>query len=176
MDATTFKRIETIHPKIREELKALYTKANNKLGKGVRLRFAHTFRSFAEQDALYSQGRTTKGSIVTDAKGGQSIHNYGLAFDIVILYDKEGNGTFKEASWDVKRDGDKDGIADWAEVTAIFTTAGYTNGFIKNGKRWDLPHFQKDFGYTWKQLEAKVKKGDVIKEIINGVTYTYPKI
>lgn len=40
-------------------------------------------RTFAEQDKLYAQGRTTgkKGAIVTKARGGQSMHNYGLAVD-----------------------------------------------------------------------------------------------
>lgn len=39
-------------------------------------------RTFAEQDKLYAQGRTTGGSIVTNARGGQSMHNYGLAVDL----------------------------------------------------------------------------------------------
>jgi len=39
-------------------------------------------RTFSEQDALYAQGRTTSGNVVTKAKGGQSMHNYGLALDL----------------------------------------------------------------------------------------------
>ena len=39
-------------------------------------------RTFAEQDALYAQGRDTVGGIVTNARGGQSMHNYGLAVDM----------------------------------------------------------------------------------------------
>lgn len=38
-------------------------------------------RTFAAQDALYAQGRTKPGKIVTNAKGGQSAHNYGMATD-----------------------------------------------------------------------------------------------
>jgi peptidoglycan L-alanyl-D-glutamate endopeptidase CwlK len=41
------------------------------------------YRTHAEQDALYAQGRTTPGPIVTRAKGGQSPHNWGLAIDVV---------------------------------------------------------------------------------------------
>lgn len=44
-----------------------------------------TLRSNAEQDALYAQGRTKPGDIVTWAQGGQSAHNYGLALDFVPL-------------------------------------------------------------------------------------------
>lgn len=177
MDNITLDRIKTLHPKIRKEVELLYKKANNlQLGKGVRLRFSYTFRTFEEQDKLYAQGRTTKGSKVTNAKGGQSIHNYGLAFDIVILYDKDGDGNFEEASWDTKRDGDKDGIADWLEVTKVFTDAGYTNGFITNGKKWDLPHFQRDFKLSWQQMKTKIDKGDYTSETINGYTYKYINI
>lgn len=42
-------------------------------------------RTYAEQDALYAQGRTKPGARVTNARGGQSNHNFGLAFDIGIF-------------------------------------------------------------------------------------------
>lgn len=42
-------------------------------------------RSFKEQDDLYAIGRTKPGRIITNAKGGQSMHNYGIAIDIVII-------------------------------------------------------------------------------------------
>lgn len=38
-------------------------------------------RSFVDQDALYAKGRTTPGPVVTNARGGLSFHNYGLASD-----------------------------------------------------------------------------------------------
>jgi hypothetical protein len=60
-------------------------------------------------------------------------------------------------------------------VTKVFTSAGYTNGFITNGKKWDLPHFQK-CNLTWKQLQDKIKKGDYVSEIINNYEYKYPNI
>jgi peptidoglycan LD-endopeptidase CwlK len=39
-------------------------------------------RTWAEQDALYAQGRTAPGNIVTKARSGYSQHNYGLAVDL----------------------------------------------------------------------------------------------
>jgi len=42
-------------------------------------------RTFAEQDALFAQGRTKPGKKVTNAKGGQSNHNYGLAVDLCLF-------------------------------------------------------------------------------------------
>lgn len=172
MDQITKDRIATAHPKIREQLLADYLYANNKLlGKGVRLRFSWVYRTAHEQRKLYF-----KRPRVTRADKWQSIHNYGLAFDIVLLYDKNGDGRFEEASWDRKRDGDNDNVSDWLEVTKYFESKGYRNGFISNGKKWDFPHFQKSFGHNWRTLKAKVDKGEYTKETIKGKEYIYPNI
>ena len=81
-DKITIDRIKEAHPKLRDKMLQDYRQANNLLGKGARLRFAYVFRSNALQDKLYNQRPK-----VTNAKGGQSIHNYGLAFDTTaILY------------------------------------------------------------------------------------------
>ena len=157
MDNITIERIKNLHPNIRQKALDAYQEANNVLGRGVRLRFSYTLRTFAEQDALFA-----KRPKVTNARAGQSFHNYGLAFDIVLLYDKNLDGVFEEASWDMVRDGDRDGIADWLEVTRVLERYGFKNGFLKNGKKWDFPHFQMDFGYSWQRLLAKYKKGDFI--------------
>ena len=87
-DTITLDRIALMHPIIRKELINDYEFINSQLPKNVRLRFSYTLRSIKEQNELYAMGRTSSGRIVTNAKGGQSIHNYGLAFDIVMLYDK----------------------------------------------------------------------------------------
>lgn len=171
MDTITIERIKTLHPKIRQEVLDLYDKANNKLGKGVRLRFSYTFRTPEEQHKIFLQRPK-----VSNADSWQSIHNYGFAFDIVLLYDKDGDGKFEEVSWDMKRDGDKDGIPDWLEITKTFLEGGYTNGFITNGKKWDFPHFQKDFGLSWRQMKAKIDAGQYTTENIAGYNYKYIKI
>jgi peptidoglycan L-alanyl-D-glutamate endopeptidase CwlK len=44
-----------------------------------------TLRTIQDQAVLFAQGRTTPGPIVTNAKPGQSAHNYGLALDVVPL-------------------------------------------------------------------------------------------
>lgn len=155
MDKITLERIEKAHPLIREELKKQYIEINNRLPKGVRLRFSHVYRSIAEQDALFK-----KRPKVTNAKGGQSIHNYGLAFDIVILYDKDGNGTFETPSWEQNKH--------WMEVVKYFKSKGYVwGGDWKSFK--DAPHFEKTFGNTWKTLQTKENYKDA-----NGLVY--PKL
>lgn len=42
-----------------------------------------TYRSNVEQDGLYAIGRTLPGKKVTNAKGGESWHNFRAAFDFV---------------------------------------------------------------------------------------------
>jgi peptidoglycan L-alanyl-D-glutamate endopeptidase CwlK len=48
---------------------------------GIDVIITSTYRDFESQNALYAQGRTTKGPIVTNAKAGYSYHNYRIAFD-----------------------------------------------------------------------------------------------
>lgn len=54
---------------------------------GLDLIVTCTLRSLFEQAALYAQGRTSPGGIVTNAKPGQSAHNFGLAIDVVPVVD-----------------------------------------------------------------------------------------
>lgn len=173
MDLLTLNRIQYMHPALRQEVHAAYTYVNNKLlGKGIRLRFAHTLRSFRQQDELYTLGRTKPGKKITNAKAGQSIHNYGLAFDIVLLVDKNGDGNFETASWDINADNDSDSMSDWMEVVQHFKTLGWTWG--GNWKSFpDYPHLEKTFSHNWQTLLAKYKSGDVFTEVIEGVTYNW---
>jgi len=164
MDQLTINRIKEAHPDLRARLLQDYINANNKLGKYVRLRFSYVYRSPTLQHQIFLQRPK-----VTDADSWQSIHNYGLAFDIVLLIDKDQNGTFEEVSWDMVKDFDLDKTPDWKEVTEYFLAQGYTNGFMKNGKKWDYPHFQMDFGYKWRDLKALIDKGTTIKDPRNVV-------
>lgn len=50
---------------------------------GTHILVVSGLRTAAQQNALYAQGRTAPGHVVTNAKAGQSLHNYGLAADIV---------------------------------------------------------------------------------------------
>jgi len=153
-DKITLQRIQTLHPKLRAEATAIYQKAVAALTGNATVRFAFTLRTFAEQNAIYAQGRTKPGKIVTMARGGSSYHNYGLAIDIVLLVDKDRNGTYEEASWDTLKDFDGDKVADWMEVVKIFQSFGWEwGGTFKSIP--DPPHFQKTFGFSVSQLLTK---------------------
>ena len=50
-----------------------------------------TYRDTESQNALYAQGRTAPGKKVTNAKGGQSFHNWKVAFDFCPLVNGKPN-------------------------------------------------------------------------------------
>lgn len=165
MDALTVKRIQNMHPVVRQPLQATYKELSERMPSGHRIRFSHCSRTFEEQDKLYLQKPK-----VTNAKAGYSFHNYGLAFDIVLLIDKDGNGTYETVSWDSSREA-------WLIATRFLESRGWVNGFISNGKKWDLPHFQKTYGYTCKQLLKMINTpGQYTEEVVDNVKYKYPKI
>lgn len=139
---------------------ALIDKAEAKLP-GVAIRIVQGLRTFEEQNKLYAQGRTLPGSRVTNSKGGQSYHNYGLAIDFALLYDKDKNGTYESLSWDTLKDFDKDGEADWMEVVDIFEESGYTWGGRFTSIK-DNPHLEKNFGFNWRVLLEKYNRKDFI--------------
>lgn len=145
-DQVTLDRIKEIHPLLEGELNDIYADICEALkGKAI-CRFAHTYRSFEEQDKLFA-----KKPKVTNARGGESYHNYRMAVDIVLLKDKDGNGTFETASWETNVDFDGDGQSDWMEVVKIFKMYGWQWG--GDWKFVDKPHFEKTFGLSIKQLQ-----------------------
>lgn len=160
-DLISIPRVELLHPKLRAEAKQIITDAENKFPSNMAIRVVQGLRTWAEQDALYAQGRTKPGPIVTKAKGGSSFHNIGLALDFAIVMDKDGNGSFEELSWDTVKDADKDGMPDWNEVVTSFESKNW-----EWGGKWrtfkDLPHVQKTFGLTIAQCRERYIAGNFI--------------
>lgn len=85
VDARSEKTIATLLPQVQPMARALVQKA---AASGITIRIISGLRTYAEQDALYAQGRTAPGKVVTNARGGYSNHNFGIAFDIGVF---EGN-------------------------------------------------------------------------------------
>lgn len=154
IDTITQQRVQLLHPKIKDEVMFLVNQANTQLTKHSEIRIVQGYRTIQEQNELYAQGRTKTGKKVTNAKGGQSYHNYGLAIDFALLIDD------KQISWDIKKDWDGDMISDWMEVVSVFKKAGWEWG--GQWKFQDNPHFQKTFGYSTQQLLQKYNAGDLI--------------
>jgi peptidoglycan L-alanyl-D-glutamate endopeptidase CwlK len=163
VDQVTLDRIKLMHPDLRNETEHIYSaQIVPALSGRAYCRFAYTYRTFDEQAALYAQGRTklydSKGNKlgkVTNSKPGQSYHNYGLAFDIVLVAD--GNAT-----WDDVKDFDGDSKSDWMEVVKIMKDNGWEWGGDWKGTIVDKPHFEKRFNHNWRDLLAKYNAGQFI--------------
>lgn len=159
-DATTKPRVDALHPKVRDEVASTIDAIEANLPANAKIRVVQGLRTKDEQDALYAQGRTKAGSIVTNAKFGQSFHCFGLAIDFAIMYDKDNNGSFETLSWDTNYDFDKDGVKDWQEVVQAFKAKGWVwGGDFKSIQ--DDPHLEKTFGYGWRDLLALYNSGKV---------------
>ncbi|WP_028530523.1 M15 family metallopeptidase [Paenibacillus sp. HW567] len=128
---------------------------------GVPILITQGLRTIAEQDELYAQGRTKPGAIVTNAKGGYSYHNYGLAIDFALLL-PDGSSV----SWDMKRDGDKDQIADWLEVVQQAKLLGFEWGGDWTSFK-DYPHFQMSFGLSLAGLRSGAKPSEEAYKLVN---------
>jgi peptidoglycan L-alanyl-D-glutamate endopeptidase CwlK len=162
MDRVTIDRIGLLHPRLRSEAMDIYEEICEALKGRAMCRFTHTLRTFKEQDELYAKGRTAPGSIVTKAKAGMSMHNYGMAIDIVLIVDTDGDGNYDRAVWYKKSDFDNDRKADWMEVVQVFKSYGWVWG--GDWKFYDAPHFEKSMGYSVRELLNLKKKKKVDRD------------
>jgi LysM repeat protein len=129
------RRLAGLHPVVVERAKALLDAAR---GAGLAVMVTQGLRTWKEQDALYRKGRTSppigKRYIVTNAKGGYSWHNFGLAFDVLLL-DALGKG-----DWNTRHPG-------WRILGELGKKAG-----LEWGGDWKTPkdfaHFQYTGGIT----------------------------
>jgi len=146
-DSVSRKRLMTLHPDVRVKAIQFINKAAKQ---GIKLRVTHAKRSYAQQDTLYAKGRTTSGKIVTNAKGGQSYHNFALALDVVEMI--KGVPQWKTKNWD--------------KIGAL----GKSFGFFWGGdfeSLSDRPHFQMNFGNTLTELRSKRISGDATNGFVN---------
>jgi len=108
---------------------------------GIDLLITCTYRDREEQDRLYAQGRTAPGSKVTNAKGGQSFHNYRVAYDVVPM--RNGKPVWKTAGEDGKL---------WERIGELGEAQG-----LEWAGRWkkfrEMAHFQYTGGLTLADLQ-----------------------
>lgn len=74
--------LDELHPHVADLCRA-FMAACAKANIGVII--TSTYRDAESQNALYAEGRTTPGHPRTNARAGQSYHNYRLAFDWVPI-------------------------------------------------------------------------------------------
>lgn len=152
VDQASIDKLNLLHPKLRDIAIACYNQACQATPKGVHPYIVQTYRTFAESTALYNQGRTTPGEIVTNAKAGQSWHNWALALDFGLII----NG---KISYNVDDN--------WMIVVKIFEAKGFNwGGYFPKGFH-DDPHLECKMGQTISGLMNKYEA----KEFIPGTTY-----
>lgn len=101
MDVISEARLAAIFPALASKIRLMDSMLR---AEGIEIRVVQALRTWAEQDALYAQGRTVPGHIVTNCPGGKSYHNFGLSVDCVPStrtpeqpYDPDWNN--KHPSW-----------------------------------------------------------------------------
>lgn len=108
---------------------------------GIDLLVTSTYRDHESQGALYEQGRTRPGKVVTNAKPGESWHNYRCAIDVVPLVNGKPNWDGSDPIWETIGElGEKAGL-EWAgrwrtfrELAHFQYTGGLTLADLKAGK------------------------------------------
>lgn len=109
---------------------------------GIELLVTSTYRNKESQDALFAQGRTKPGKKVTNARGGQSFHNYRIAFDVVPL--RNGKPVWGTSGED---------LVLWKKVGNVGKLAGLEwAGEWKTFKEY--PHFQYTGGLSLADFQA----------------------
>lgn len=131
--------IDDLHPKVTAMCRAFLEECKKQ---GIDIIVTSTYRDHASQDALYAQGRSLPGRVVTNARGGQSWHNWRLAFDVVPL--RAGKPVWGSTGADLDL---------WKRVGAIGERVG-----LEWAGRWvrmrEYPHFQWTGGMSIADLQS----------------------
>lgn len=126
-DERTERNLATVMPAVQKMLRVWLRKVQRAAAAmEYEVKVIEGTRSYGRQNELYAQGRTAKGTKVTNARGGASWHNFGLAVDF---------GVFRGKSY----------VTD-DEVYKVFGQLARTVNGLEWGGSWksfkDYPHVQ----------------------------------
>ena len=157
-DARSESCILTLNPKAQE----LARETLNAIRKGgIDARIISGTRSYSEQDALFKKGRFgNAGPRVTNARGGQSNHNFGIAWDIGIF---DAKGRYLD-------DSPLYGKAGRIVLAAMGPPKGGTHSANSHSIEWggewksfpDVSHYQLRTGLALAEIRRKFEAGEVI--------------
>lgn len=144
-DERTERNLATLIPRAQAAARAFLAELDVALPPDVRAVVISGTRTYEEQDALYAKGRTTPGPKVTNARGGYSNHNFGIAFDIGLFRGRE-----------------------YLTASPLYDQCGpigEKHG-LEWGGRWksfpDTPHYQLALGLSVAEMRRRVAAGEVI--------------
>jgi len=142
-------KVSLLYPKVRDRFLHFLLECKSKKINGG---FFMSYRTFEEQNNLYAQGRTKPGNIVTQAIGGMSYHNYGLACDFVFKV--KNNWTWE---------GDYDRVGRIAKLNGLEWGGSWGKGKVDN------PHLQVTFNQPIEKLLAIYKKSNTVIQGIKTI-------
>jgi len=109
---------------------------------GLPIRITEGYRTHERQSELYAQGRSARGQVVTNAKAGESYHNWGCAIDIYFL-----NEGYKATN------------LQWKTLASVAEDLGFEWGGSESWEKAgivDKPHLQLTLGYTIQEFQKKL--------------------
>lgn len=121
--------LEDLRPVVRDAAKRALDKVK---ALGIDVLVTSTLRTAAEQAELYAQGRTKPGKRVTNARPGQSFHNYGVALDLYPVV----NGKIDFAGAHTEK---------WRQIAECFKSEGFEWAYEWKTFK-EMPHFQMTLG------------------------------
>jgi hypothetical protein len=135
-------KLDTLEPDFKPQVEELIAKT--KAATGRKWAISDARRTMAQQRDIYAQGRTKPGKVVSNAKPGQSAHNFGYAVDL----------------WPLTADGD----FDWGARQSLFKVMadiavdmGLTAGFYFKSIH-DSPHIESP---KWRQQQTRWRNGEI---------------
>lgn len=133
--AVASRSLDDLHQRVKTMALALTAACRNA---GIDLLVYCTLRNAVAQAELYAQGRSKPGRVVTNARAGESFHNYGLAFDCAPL-------VLGKADWSSKR---------WPEIGSLGEGAGLEWAGRWSGRLKETAHFQWSGGLSIAELKT----------------------
>ena len=144
--ALSDQRLSGLHPVVASRARAMLDLCSLA---GLAILVTQGVRTWEEQDVLFARGRTVPpigaSNIVTKARGGQSYHNFGLAFDIIVL------DSMGKTDWNTSHPG-------WRRAAEAGRSVGLEWGGDWKGFK-DIPHFQYTGGLTLAECRALFADG-----------------
>ena len=143
--------LNNLHPLVKDMVVRFIKEVNDYFKGEIEVKVISTLRDWGEQERIYNQGRTTPGKIVSNAKPGKSIHNWGCAIDI---------GVFKDGKYLTD-----DKLGYYKKIGPLGLLNGFTwGGNFKTIK--DMPHYEYTGKYTSSQFIKLANEGKSIDEIL----------
>jgi peptidoglycan LD-endopeptidase CwlK len=145
LDSVSEARLAEVYPPLADKIRTMSEMLSTE---NIDIRVVQALRTWAQQDALYAQGRTVPGNIVTNVQGGCSYHNFGLAVDCVpSIY---GPDQPFNPDWNPQH-------PTWKRMEAVGVSLG-----LDSGAEWrsfpDAPHFQLTGSYPENEPNDTVRQ------------------